>query len=224
MFYIASLKNIVKNLFSIIFSKLYLYCNVFCHIECLLSKLRQGKVRIIDSFCIVLLLTVSFSSCKSHKSATLNEREMIEDVVSVKKKKDKGKKKISNVRNSLIKEAHTWIGTPYKYGHKEKGSGSDCSGMIMVIYEDVAEIKIPRNSAKQAEFCEKIKQKEILPGDLVFFATGKDKNKVSHVGIMIDEEAFIHASSSKGVTISKMTTPYYQRAFLMFGRVPQLGK
>jgi cell wall-associated NlpC family hydrolase len=45
---------------------------------------------------------------------------------------------------------------------------------------------------------------------------------VSHVGIVIDDRQFIHASSSKGVVISDMTTPYYQRTFKMFGRVPAL--
>ena len=52
---------------------------------------------------------------------------------------------------------------------------------------------------------------QVAVGDLVFFATGKDANRVSHVGIVIDDRQFIHASSSKGVVISDMTTPYYQR-------------
>ena len=91
----------------------------------------------------------------------------------------------------------------------------------MKVYEDVAGWKLPRNSAKQAEFCDRLKEEDVEPGDLVFFATGKDPDKVSHVGIMLDEENFIHASTSKGVVISKVTSNYYIRTFMMYGRIPQ---
>lgn len=120
----------------------------------------------------------------------------------------------------LIEEARTWIGTPYKYGGAEKGIAADCSGMVMCVYLESTGIKIPRNSAKQAEFCTKLDSEDVRMGDLVFFATGKDPAKVSHVGIVIDAETFIHASSSKGVVESKLNSPYFQRTFLMFGRVP----
>ncbi len=87
-------------------------------------------------------------------------------------------------------------------------------------YEKVTGIKLPRNSAQQKEFCNSLRKGDVLPGDLVFFATGKDPEKVSHVGIMIDDNRFIHASSSKGVVVSDASQPYYQRTFKGFGRVP----
>lgn len=120
----------------------------------------------------------------------------------------------------VAEEARTWIGTPYAYACSEKGVGTDCSGMVMRIYEDVAGKKLPRNSAKQADFCNSLRSNEVEVGDLVFFATGKDPEKVSHVGIMLDAENFIHASGSKGVVISKISTNYYQSRFIKFGRVP----
>ena len=92
--------------------------------------------------------------------------------------------------------------------------------MVISVYEKIAKKKLPRNSAKQAEFCKKLKKHDVRPGDLVFFATGKDKNKISHVGIMVDDVRFVHASTQKGVLISDMETPYYQRTFKMYGRVP----
>lgn len=119
---------------------------------------------------------------------------------------------------ALFKEAATWLGTPYKYGGDKKGVGADCSGFVMRVFLDVLEIKLPRTSAKMAEFCKKITKPR--PGDLVFFATGKDKHRVSHVGIMLDEEHFIHTSSSKGVIVSSVTSPYYTRTFIKYGRVP----
>lgn len=128
--------------------------------------------------------------------------------------------KLDAIRKKIVAEALTWKGTPYKYGGNEKGIGTDCSGLVLRVYNDVASIKLPRNSRRQAEFCLKVNQNEIKGGDLVFFATGKDPETVSHVGLMIDKERFIHASGSKGVIVSELTTPYYRRTFLMFGRVP----
>lgn len=124
----------------------------------------------------------------------------------------------SGIRGRIVKEARTWIGTPYAYGHNEKGDGTDCSGLVLSVYESVAGIKLPRNSAKQAEFCENIKSENVKPGDLVFFATGSDPKKINHVGIMLDKEDFVHASQSKGVVISKISTPYYLQRFMMYGR------
>ena len=165
---------------------------------------------------IAVTVASGLSGCKSHKKV------QSEDVIAEKTIKKKDKKKTKTLRQQLIDEAMTWIGTPYKYARQEKGSGTDCSGFTMVVYNDVANIKIPRNSAKQAEYCKSIKNSEIEPGDLVFFATGKDKNRVSHVGMMIDSDKFIHASSSKGVVISDINQNYYKRTFIKFGRVPSM--
>lgn len=127
---------------------------------------------------------------------------------------------LSAGRRHLLKISREWIGTPYEYAHADKGKGTDCSGMVLAVYLEATDLKLPRNSAKQAEFCKKVKGNDVVPGDLVFFATGKDPSKVSHVGIMLDSENFIHASSSKGVCISSLLSPYYKRTFLSFGRVP----
>lgn len=163
---------------------------------------------VIFGTCMTILLLSS--GCKSSSKADKIKKPDIETI------------QISNIkggRNKIVKEALSWVGTPYRYAGSEKGKGTDCSGMVLRVYEDVTGIKLPRNSQRQAEFCKKIKPKEVKPGDLAFFATGKDKKTISHVGIMIDGVQFIHASTKKGVIISDMTTDYYQRTFIMYGRV-----
>ncbi len=152
------------------------------------------------------------SSCHSSHKSTQGSSGTVTSSLHVDGKNKRGKK--------VVKEAMEWIGTPYKYGGAEKGKGSDCSGLVMSAYLEATGIKIPRNSAKQAEFCKKVSGDNLEIGDLCFFATGKDPKRISHVGIMIDDETFIHSSSSKGVVISKITTPYYTRTFIQFGRVP----
>lgn len=159
-----------------------------------------------------LLVILPLTGCHSSKKASGGKHKPKVETVIVKKLKGEERR--------IVEEALTWRGTPYKYGASEKGKGTDCSGLVLSVYEKVTKKKLPRNSAKQAEFCKKIKKHDVRPGDLCFFATGKDKNKISHVGIMIDDDRFVHASTQKGVLISEISTPYYQRTFKMYGRVP----
>lgn len=159
----------------------------------------------------IILIFLILTSCKSReKVASTPGHPHVEAVHIV---------KVNQLQRELIDEAYTWLGTPYKYAGAEKGEGTDCSGMVMKVYESVTGEKLPRNSAKQAEYCEILNAEDVAAGDLVFFATGKDPERVSHVGLVVDNETFIHASSTKGVVVSNFTTPYYQRTFRMFGRV-----
>lgn len=170
-------------------------------------------------FSLLLLCLVIITGCKSHKKNQKADFAVIDGVEVRFEKKENNKK--NSIGEKIAKEAETWVGTPYKYAGKEKGKGTDCSGMVMKIYLDIAEVALPRNSAEQGEFCENLKENKVEAGDLVFFAIGKDSNKISHVGIMLDKIRFVHASSSKGVIISEMTTPYYKRNFKKYGRVPR---
>lgn len=142
------------------------------------------------------------------------------EIIEIGKKPKAEKIKEKKIGERIVEEALTWLGTPYSYARQDKGIAADCSGLVYAVYQKVAGINMPRNSAQQAAFCKDLKEKEIEPGDLVFFATGSDNKKVSHVGVMIDRVQFVHASGSKGVIISDMTTPYYIRCFIKFGRVP----
>ena len=120
----------------------------------------------------------------------------------------------------LIKEARKWIGTPYRYGGTSR-SGVDGSGLTMELFREVYDIKLPRSSAAQQEFCIGVSRKDLQPGDLVFFATTKRKNVVSHVGLYIGSGRMIHASGSRGVMESGLDEAYYQRNWHSGGRVLQ---
>lgn len=175
-------------------------------------------LKIIFLLMVGFMLASSVSSCKSHKKVKKDDLVYIGETVEIKGKKKKKDKDEITLGELIAQESITWIGTPYAYGRSEKGVATDCSGLVITVYELVANLKLPRNSAQQADYCDELKEKDIKPGDLVFFATGSDANKVSHVGVMIDSEKFVHASASKGVIISEMTTPYYRRTFKKYGR------
>lgn len=119
---------------------------------------------------------------------------------------------------ALLDEARSWLGTPYKYGGESK-KGVDCSGLVLKVYNDAIGIPLPRNSREQHEYCSRTSKSQLIPGDLIFFATGKDRKRVSHVGIFVGDNLMIHASASKGVILSDITAPYYNRTFIGAGYV-----
>lgn len=121
---------------------------------------------------------------------------------------------------ALLSAAHTWLGVPYKYGGNDR-KGVDCSGLVLQVYKDALGIPLPRNSAEQRDYCTAIAKGSLIPGDLIFFATGKDKNRVSHVGIFIGDNLMIHASSSQGVILSDINSQYYARTYAGSGIVDQ---
>lgn len=115
----------------------------------------------------------------------------------------------------LISEANRWLGTPYSYGGTTTG-GTDCSGLVMSLYRDVTGVKIPRTTREQVRYCTNLARNNIRPGDLVFFANGKE---VSHVGLYVGNGSMIHASSSRGVIVSDIDSGYWARRYLTGGRV-----
>lgn len=170
-------------------------------------------------FLTATLLMLAFASCSSRKTA----KPVVYKPAVVRVNKadylDNNPCKLDKEQRALIEESLTWLGTPYRYAADVKGEGTDCSGMMLRLYMDILGKPLPRNSAKQAEVCDEVKKEDLRPGDLVFFATGRDPKRISHVGMMLTAEEFIHASSSKGVVINSLYTPYYTRTYIFGGRV-----
>lgn len=124
----------------------------------------------------------------------------------------------------LISSARTYIGTPYRYGGTTR-SGMDCSGLLMNSFRAI-EINLPRNSEAQSKVGAEVKMKDLQPGDLVFFATGRKRRKITHVGLVTEvrgreDVKFIHASSSLGVVETNIYADYYQKRFRGARRVIQ---
>ena len=122
----------------------------------------------------------------------------------------------------LYKELKRWLGTPYVYAAHTCGEGTDCSGMVMEVYLKIYNIKVHRNSAKMLEEnCRVIDLDDLKEGDLVFFCTNGD-SRVSHVGIYLKDNKFVHASSSRGVCVDDLRQNYYATHFYAAARVTTL--
>ena len=121
----------------------------------------------------------------------------------------------------LLKEAETYIGTPYRYGGTTR-NGIDCSAFVRSVFETF-NMNLPRVSADQAKEGQRISTDEAREGDLVFFAT-RGGGRVSHVGIVHGRNengvlTFIHSSTSQGVIITPITDSYWGKRFLYAKRV-----
>ena len=107
--------------------------------------------------------------------------------------------------DTLISNAKKYMGTPYRWGGTRPG-GFDCSGYTQYVFRETG-VNIPRTTGQQINVGTPIAKSQLKTGDLVFFNTSG--RGVSHVGIYINGGKFIHASTSKGVTIGSIYEPYY---------------
>ncbi|MBQ8769104.1 MAG: C40 family peptidase [Oscillospiraceae bacterium] len=107
--------------------------------------------------------------------------------------------------SAIIATAKKYIGVPYVWGGSTP-SGFDCSGFVQYVFAQHG-IQLPRTSKQQYGVGTSVSKSNLKAGDLVFFET--DGNGVSHLGIYIGNNQFIHASTSKGVVISSLSNTYW---------------
>ncbi|HDI3228889.1 TPA: C40 family peptidase [Vibrio cholerae] len=108
-----------------------------------------------------------------------------------------------------------WRGVPYQFGGNNK-SGIDCSAFVQIAYRDAWQLSLPRTTESQAQTGQLIKYEQAQYGDLVFFKTSRTN---IHVGVYLGNKLFMHASTSKGVIISRIDNPYWAAKFWQFRRI-----
>jgi cell wall-associated NlpC family hydrolase len=172
-------------------------------------------------YSLIICLVAMLSSCSSTKKATYhhnrhtNNNNNTSQIDATKYLKDHN----SKMTNYCI----SWVGVPHKMGGTDK-SGVDCSGFVKNVYQDVFGITLPRTSGDMEKTVNIVdNQDDLQEGDLVFF-NGGSGNKVNHVGIFINEDKFIHASTSKGVIVSSLKEKYWQNSYRSGGHHPQMKK
>ena len=150
----------------------------------------KGKQPFQLLFLVVLLI---FTSCASHKAKVREEKV-----------------------GQVIQTARSYTGTPYRYGGTTR-AGLDCSALTTHSYRAV-EVNLPRSAEAQSKVGKEVRLEEVKPGDLVFFATGRKKRKITHVGLVTEKRSrndikFIHASTSLGVVEDNLFSSYYEPRF-----------
>ena len=118
-------------------------------------------------------------------------------------------------RSSIAQLALSMVGVQYRYGGAHPREGFDCSGLVYYTYTANGH-DVPRTAQAQFNAARKISLAQAEAGDLLFF---QDQEKLSHVGIYLGEDRFVHApSSGDSVRVASIDTPYYQRYLVAVGR------
>ena len=104
-----------------------------------------------------------------------------------------------------------YLGVRYKRGGSTS-KGFDCSGYVKQIYSEVFGVDLPHQSSQQnrSRLLTPVSRDELKTGDLVFFATGRNRKGINHVGIYLSDGKFIHSARTKGVVISNLEDPHWQ--------------
>jgi hypothetical protein len=174
------------------------------------------------SVVLLLVLWLVLSGCRHKKDLTKtgdkkNEFRLSDDN-PLKTKLGLSDKEIRDIK--IYRFVNDWYGAPYKYGGCLK-TGVDCSCFASNLYSSVYARKIPRTAGDIHKECDKVSIGKIRQGDLLFFGT--NGKSISHVGVYLKDNKFVHASTSKGVIISDLDESYYKKTFHSAGRLKPLS-
>ncbi|WP_025739939.1 C40 family peptidase [Aquimarina pacifica] len=180
--------------------------------------------------CILVFVLFGMSNCKTTVAPVVEEeKEEQDEILPIQKKYGAIlgiiPEKVENI--ALYNFIDSWMETPYKMGGENR-KGIDCSFFAQFLYHDVYNNLIERTAEKQymAPSTDKfIGQEYLKEGDLLFFNTrGSQHHPISHVGIYLGHNQFVHSTSRKsssgrnGVQISNFTDRHWQKMFVAAGR------
>ena len=121
------------------------------------------------------------------------------------------------LRAKVVAAAKQYIGVPYRYGGLT-AAGMDCSGFIYTVAREAAKVQLPRTARAMYSFCKTVPDEKREPGDIVFF---KDGEKITHAGLYIGNNQFIHAVSdgaNTGVIVSSLNQGSWRRRYAGCGQ------
>ncbi len=168
---------------------------------------------------VLLVLAVVLSSCHARKAVLRGEPgELVDPDKSIAAKYSAllGVEKSDIQNGRLYAFIDQWIGVPYKFGGLDK-DGVDCSGLAVLLEQQVYGISIPRTTSQQINIIKRKYEEELREGDLVFYDF--DGKKFNHVGIYLQNGYLVHASSTKGVIIIKLHDPAMYSHFSRGGSI-----
>ncbi|WP_213879891.1 NlpC/P60 family protein [Pseudomonas sp. dw_358] len=123
--------------------------------------------------------------------------------------------KMPMLADSILERGKSLIGTRYRTGGSTE-SGFDCSGFIGYLFREEAGMTLPRSTRDMINVkAPVVARNNLKPGDLLFFST-RGRGRVSHAGIYLGDDQFIHSSShrSGGVRVDSLDDSYWSKTFI----------
>jgi len=192
------------------------------------AETKKNDIKFLDEITANPQLTSTIPDTKTEKKETVMSVDATEAILAGNNSRSSGISSLQikysellgtdaeQIENTeLLKAADSWYGTRYQMGGTTR-NGIDCSAFVQAVYLAAFGVVVPRTAFEQFKVANHISAVDMKEGDLVFFNT---TGGVSHVGIYLRNNKFIHASSSRGVTVSDLFDPYYLKRFLGIGRI-----
>jgi lipoprotein Spr len=194
--------------------------NLFRYVsEFLMMKINsETRGKIIVLLVVVCQILITYCSRSLYTESSFPNIESTSEKKKLKEFMDSGIEKAINTRNvtpdEIISTARKYLGVPHCMGGTTMKC-IDCSGLLVAVFNTYG-IKLPHNSQEQSRYGKIIKEMDDLKkGDLVFFIRSyKTSNFITHSGICIGNNKFIHTSSTNGVTITMLSDPWWKEKFI----------
>lgn len=160
------------------------------------------------------------NSITAQSSSVLFQEELYQDGVATDKElanfADGKSYQLPVLADSILERGMSLIGTRYRFGGTSE-AGFDCSGFIGYLFREEAGMNLPRSTREMINVDAPLVARSALkPGDLLFFATNGRRGRVSHAGIYLGDNQFIHSSSRKsgGVRVDSLGDSYWSKTFI----------
>jgi cell wall-associated NlpC family hydrolase len=177
----------------------------------------------------MFIITNQDGTVVKDKKIKHTQNKFFDDLIAEQKALLKQLKEIKSRKNThplynkeqIVKNAKNYLGGKYVWGGTQP-KGFDCSGYVKYLYEKEG-IALPRTAYEQSKVGKYVSRNELKKGDLLFFLTDKKRHlPITHVGMYIGNDKFIHAASrKKGIIISSLSKSKYGKLYVKAKRIIQ---
>ncbi|PHM67222.1 lipoprotein [Xenorhabdus stockiae] len=185
----------------------------------------QPILRYVLRFIPAIIAAVALTACSSPDSQIRSKKPETQTVNGQNSQKhfllqtsqDEFETLVKNldIKSKILNQYADWKGVAYRLGGNTK-RGIDCSAFVQRTFHDQFGMALPRSTSGQQSIGQTVSRTKLKAGDLVLFKTGVHRR---HIGIYIGNNQFVHASTSSGVMVSKLTDTYWSKRYYGARRV-----